>query len=201
MALFPAVSDSESELLGAVSLVVRVFEAIRVDYFVGGSVASSIFGEPRQTLDADLVARILPPHAELLVERLGAAFYADLSAIETAIQSQGSFNLIHLESMTKVDVFVHWRNAFARSQFKRRQKKSVGDSSPLELFFATAEDTILAKLDWYRLGGCVSDRQWRDILGVLKIQASHLDKNYLQEWASNLGVGDLLDRALIDAGQ
>lgn len=107
MALFPAMSEVESELLGAVSLVATAFETLRVDYFVGGSVASSVFGEPRQTLDADLVAHLLGPHAEPLVERLGAAFYADLPAIQTAIESQGSFNLIHLDSMTKVDVFVH----------------------------------------------------------------------------------------------
>lgn len=102
--------------------------------------------------------------------------------------------------MTKVDVFVHWRNAFAQSQFARRQKKPVGESAPLELFFASAEDTVLAKLDRYRKGGCVSDRQWRDLLGVLKVQGSALDRSYLAHWAGELGVADLLQRALDDAG-
>jgi hypothetical protein len=153
-------SEAETELLEAVRLVTTAFETLGVDYFVGGSVASSIFGEPRQTLDADLVARLLGAHAEPMVERLGDAFYADLPSIQTAIQSQGSFNLIHLESMTKVDVFVHWRHPFAQSQFNRRQKKSIGETRPIELYFASAEDTILAKLDWYRIGGCVSDRQY-----------------------------------------
>jgi hypothetical protein len=193
-------NKGETELLAAVACVVTEFEALEVDYFVGGSVASSVFGEPRQTVDADLVARLLARPAEPLVEGLSAGFYADLPAIVTAIQSQGCFSLIHLETMTKVDVFVRWCDAFAQSQFARRRKKSVGESLPLELYFASAEDTVLAKLDWYRKGGCVSDRQWRDLLGVLKVQAGALDRGYLVHWAGNLGVTDLLRRALDDAG-
>jgi cysteine synthase len=98
--------------------------------------------------------------------------------------------------MTKVDVFVRWRDPFGQSQFARRQKKSVGQTPPLELFFASAEDTVLAKLEWYRKGGSVSDKQWRDLLGVLKVQGKTLDLAYLTEWASKLGIADLLARAL-----
>ena len=118
----------------------------------------------------------------------------------SAVQTQGCFNLIHLETVTKVDVFVRWRDPFAQSQFARRQRKSVGESAPLELYFASAEDTVLAKLDWYRKGGCVSDRQWRDLLGVLKVQAGALDRAYLVHWAGELDVADLLRRALDEAG-
>lgn len=110
-------NEEPSELLAAVAQVVSVFEALGVDYLVGGSVASSVFGEPRQTLDADLVARLLARQARLLVEKLAGEFYADLPAILTAIQNQGCFNLIHLETMTKVDIFVNWRTPFAQSQF------------------------------------------------------------------------------------
>ncbi len=193
-------NEDETELLAAVSCVVRAFEALGVDYLVGGSVASSVFGEPRQTVDADLVARLLGRHAEPLAERLAGEFYADLTAISEAIQTQGCFNLIHLATMTKVDVFVRWRDAFAQSQFARRQKKSVGQSAPVDLFFASAEDVVLAKLDWYRKGGGVSDRQWRDLLGVLKVQSGTIDRDYLVHWAGVLGVTDLLRRALDDAG-
>jgi hypothetical protein len=192
-------NDAETELLLAVGRVVAAFDTLAVEYLVGGSVASSVFGEPRQTLDADLIARLLGRHAKPLVEKLSQEFYADLPAIETAIQTQGSFNLIHLETVTKVDVFVRWRDPFGQSQFARRQRKTVGQASPLELFFASAEDTVLAKLEWYRKGGGVSDKQWRDLLGVLKVQGETLDRAYLTEWAGQLGVADLLTRALSEA--
>lgn len=157
--------EADTELLTAVARVVEAFDALGVDYLMGGSVASSVFGEPRQTLDADLVARLFGQHA-----------------------------------MTKVDVFVRWRDPFGQSQFARRQKKSVGQAAPLELFFASPEDTVLAKLEWFRKGGSVSDRQWRDLLGVLKIQAGALDRAYMVHWADKLGVADLLQRALNEAG-
>ncbi len=192
-------TEGETELLLALGRVVAAFDALGVEYLIGGSVASSVFGEPRQTLDADLIARLLGHHAKLLVERLSKEFYADLPTIEGAIQAQSSFNLIHLETVTKVDVFVRWRDPFGQSQFARRQKKSVGQTAPLDLFFASAEDTVLAKLEWYRKGGSVSDKQWRDLLGVLKVQGEALDRAYLTEWAGKLGVADLLQSALHQA--
>ena len=151
-------------------------------------------------MDADLLARLFGKHAQPLVEKLSGDFYADLHSILTAIQSQSSFNLIHLETMTKVDVFVRWRDPFAQSQFARRQRKTTAEPQPIELFFASAEDTVLAKLEWYRKGGCVSNQQWRDVLGVLKVQAQRLDRPYLTRWAEELAVSDLLERALNDAG-
>ncbi len=188
------------ELFAALRLVVTAFADLGVPYFVGGSIASMVFGEPRLTVDADIVARLLGRHAEPLVERLGSGFSADLPAIQAAIQSGSSFNLIHLETMVKADVYVAWRSGFARSQFARRIIRNVGTREPLELYLATPEDTVLAKLDWFRKGGEVSDRQWRDVLGVLKVQAEALDRDYLREWAAQLGLTDLFRRALDDAG-
>jgi hypothetical protein len=188
------------ELFAAVRRVVAAFDALGVDYFVGGSIASMVFGEPRLTVDADLVARLLGRHAHPLVERLGTEFYADLPAIKAAIQDGGSFNLIHLETMVKVDVYVTWRTEFAQSQFARRLRRNVGLDEPLELYLATPEDTVLAKLDWFRKGGEVSDRQWRDVLGVLKVQAAALDFAYMRDWAARLQLTPLLLRALADAG-
>jgi hypothetical protein len=190
----------ETELLAAIAQVVSAFDTLGVEYLIGGSVASSVFGEPRQTVDADLVARLVARHARPLVDALGGNFYADLPSILGAIQNQSSFNLIHLVTMTKVDVFVRWRDPFAQSQFSRRQKKSVGDGTGLDFFFSSPEDTVLAKLEWYQKGGGVSDRQWRDLLGVLKVQKAALDRGYLEHWAKELGVAALLKRALVDAG-
>lgn len=191
----------EAELFAALRPVIDTFRQLGVEYFVGGSVASGVLGEPRQTLDADVIAALLGRHAQPLVELLQQDYYADLPSILHAIERQGSFNLIHLGTMVKIDVYVSWRSDFARSQFARRVRATLSNpDSPLELYLASSEDTVLAKLDWYRQGGGVSDRQWRDVLGVLKVQARNLDLNYLRDWAGRLNLTDLLQRALGDAG-
>jgi hypothetical protein len=193
-------SEPQTELLAAVARVVSIFDVLGINYLIGGSMASSVFGEPRQTVDADLLARVLGGHVQPLVDALSGEFYLDRGAILSAIERQSSFNLIHLESMSKVDVFVSWRTPFGQSQFKRRQKIALGELLSRQFFFATPEDTILAKLDWFKKGGAVSDRQWRDILGVIKVQGERLDSDYLVRWANELGVGDLLKRAFQEAG-
>lgn len=193
-------NSGETELFGAILQVVRAFDELGVDYLIGGSVASTVFGEPRQTIDADVIARLLPAHAEPLVRMLQEDCYIDVGEVSAAIRDQKSFNIIHLATMTKVDVFVRWRSAFAQSQLARRQKKIIGAELPIQLFFASAEDTILAKLEWFRNGGETSDRQWRDVLGVLKVQRDKLDRAYLEHWAKELGLADLLARAENDAG-
>ena len=107
--------------------------------------------------------------------------------------------MIHLETMFKVDVFIHKERPFDRSQFERRISHSFAAEPEPRAFFATAEDTILAKLEWYRLGGEVSERQWRDVQNVLKAQSGRLDLPYLRHWAAQLSVSDLLEHALLEA--
>jgi len=120
--------------------------------------------------------------------------------VREAIRDRRGFNLIHLASMFKIDVFLPKRRAFERSQMARRSIELLSDDTERTAFVATPEDTILAKLEWYHQGGEISDRQWNDLLGVLKVQGTAIDQQYLHTWAANLGVSDLLLRALQDAG-
>ena len=180
-------------------LVVQVFDDLQVPYFIGGSLASALYGVTRTTADCDIVAALEPDHAHPLVQKLGEAFYADEVAILDAIIHLSSFNLIHLDSMFKVDVFIQKPRPFEMSQFERRCLEILEINPVRRAYFASAEDTLLAKLEWYRLGGGVSDRQWRDILGIIKVQASHLDRVYLNLWAADLGVSDILERAFAEA--
>jgi hypothetical protein len=191
---------NEAEFLTALRKVIAAFDTLGIEYALGGSFASSLYGEARATRDVDLIAAVAGRHAAPLVTALAPEFYADEPQITAAAMNQGSFNLIHLPTMAKVDVFVVWRTDFGRTQLARRRRRQVGQAAPLDLFVTSPEDTVLAKLDWYRQGGCASDHQWRDVLGVLKVQADALDRAYLRDWAARLNLTDLLRRALDDAG-
>lgn len=178
--------------------VVHAFKHLHVDYFVGGSVASSIHGTPRSTNDVDCVADLKLVHVPLLVMALRDAFYIDADQVRHAVSRRSSFNVIFLETMFKVDVFVLKDDPLAREEMRRRQRVKVG-SDEEEIDVASPEDTILQKLHWYRLGGGVSDRQWDDLLGVLKVQKD-LDWSYLSHWSRHLDVHELYHEALRDAG-
>jgi len=151
-------------------------------------------------LDNFKLAILITFKLALTLEAAGAAFYADERAIREAITERRSFNLIHLATMFKVDVFVSRRRPFDREQMKRRARQVVVRDPERALYVASAEDVILAKLEWYKLGGGVSERQWRDVRGVIQIQGRRLEREYLDRWASTLGVADLLERALAEGG-
>ena len=177
-------------------LVTQTLEQLGIPYAVGGSLASSLHGIMRSTLDVDIVADMRVEHIQPLVAALSNEFYADDEMMRVAIEHQSSFNLIHYETAFKVDIFIRKSRAFDQAQLDHR-RVSILTANPEESIYVTSpEDTILAKLEWYRMGGEVSDRQWRDILGVLKTQAGQLNLDYLRKWAIELHVSDLLERVL-----
>lgn len=180
-------------------LVAQTLEQLGIPYAVGGSLASSLHGVMRATLDVDIVADMRSEHVPPLVAALAPEFYADDEMMRDAIAHRSSFHLIHYKTAFKVDIFIRKLRAFDRMQLQRRARSVIASDPEQSVYVTSPEDTILAKLEWYRLGGEVSDRQWRDILGVMKIRAGALDLAYLHQWADELQVADLLDRALATA--
>ena len=187
------------DILAATTPVVEALEQLEVPYHIGGSVASSLNGIPRLTIDVDLVTNLKLEHVRPLVRLLEGEYYIDEDAVRDAVKRRSSFNVIHLESILKIDVFIAKSRVFDQEEFRRVQLKTL-EGSDRPFYVASPEGTILNKLEWYRMGGEVSDRQWNDILGVLKVQGTNLDMAYLQRWAVALKVSDLLERALVDAG-
>ena len=187
------------EIMSAILPMVIAFEQLGIPYHIGGSVVSSVYGFPRATFDVDLVADLKLEHVRPLVKRLEAEYYIDEDMVRDAVRRHSSFNAMYLDTMLKVDVFVLKSRAFDQEELRRVQQQVLVEGS--RTFYMTSpEDLVLNKLEWYRMGGEVSDRQWNDILGVLKVQGTALDMDYLQRWAANLNVTDLLERALVDAG-
>jgi hypothetical protein len=187
------------EPIAVTLMVTEVLESMDVPYLIGGSLASSMYGIVRATMDADIVADLDSEHGYALAKVLASAFYLDVDAIQDAIQRRSSFNLIHLATMFRVDVFVPAHTAFSRTQFSRRVPRVLSTDPERSAYFASPEDIVLAKLDWYRLGGQVSDRQWRDVVGVLAVQADWLDMEYMRCWATNLGLAEMLEKVLDEA--
>jgi len=182
-------------------IVTRILEELVVPYLIGGSVASIIHGEPRLTNDIDLVADIREEQVPQLVAALETDFYVDDRAIRRAIQERRSFNIIYLETMYKVDIFIPRGDEWSHEQMRLREEINLveGDDSTVRLV-SNPETTVLQKLWWFRRGNEVSGQQWRDVLGVLKVKAGRLDYDYLKHWAARLAVSDLLEKALDDAG-
>ncbi|MCP5101489.1 MAG: hypothetical protein GY943_38575 [Chloroflexi bacterium] len=186
----------DSEAFQTTLLVTNLLDELGIPYVIGGSMASIIHGMLRTTMDVDIVADIQPKQVSSFVSGLQDAFYADEQMIQQAIQRRSSFNLIHLSTMFKVDIFIPKGRPFDRQQLSRRISEQIRPDSDEQIWVLSAEDVVLAKLEWFRLGGEVSERQWRDILGVLKTQQSLLDVDYLKQWAQALSVADLMERAL-----
>lgn len=189
-----------SDLEAALVPVVDALDRLGVTYRIGGSVASAALGVPRSTLDIDLVCDLEAAQVSAFVASLEETYYVDAAAVREAVARRRSFNLIHLGTMMKVDVFLVREGEFDRVSFARHVDRPLSSEPGARSFsLRSAEDVVLRKLEWYRAGGEISDRQWGDTVGVLKVQGDALDRAYLRRWARDLRVEDLLDRALAEA--
>jgi hypothetical protein len=184
------------EILDVLDRVISKLEELGIPYMVSGSAASSFYAFVRTTQDGDLVVNLGQDELEMFAAAFAPEFYLDRASIRRALEAGGSFNLIHLESSLKIDFFPLRKRSFSQQEFSRRQPRFPLKESIAPAYIATAEDTILSKLEWLRAGGEVSENQWKDVVGILKVQADRLDMVYLKQWARELRVEDLLERAL-----
>jgi hypothetical protein len=189
------------EPVAVILQVTAVLESLQIPYVIGGSLASTIYGRLRTTMDVDILAVVRLDHIDPLVQMLGDDFYHDKAMMGAAIEQRSVFSLIHLRTMFKVDIFIPKRRSFDSQQLARGARRVIATDPERKAFVASPEDTILAKLEWYRLGGEVSERQWTDVLSILEIQGGRLDRDYLQRWAVTLNVSDLLTAAWETSGQ
>jgi hypothetical protein len=187
--------------IGLAQKIADILDSLNIPYAVGGSVASSLLGENRGTQDIDIVIDVSGSQSQLgeLALNLVRAmeendFYVSFSAVEDALKSSMSFNVIQRSSLEKADIFVLGQDPFSVSKISRRQMHDTG------IYIYSPEDIILQKLRWYKMSPTESPKQWRDILGVLKVQGERLDFDYLWQWAEKLGLSEPFGQAVTDAG-
>jgi hypothetical protein len=174
---------------------VRLLERMKVPYVLGGSLASSVQGAPRSTNDADIMVAAFPGREVEFVAEYGEGYYVSLPAIVDANRRRASFNIINTLIGFKVDFFVQKARPFDVAVMARREPRFVPEGATQSTAVLTVEDAILTKLEWYRLGGESSDRQWRDVIEMLEAQGKRVDRIYLAKWAKELRVSDLLEAA------
>lgn len=193
-------TSGPSSPLSTVLEIIHILDDLGIRYHVGGSFASAVHGVPRQTMDADLVVDLHVSQIDALTARLQPDFYIDADVVSEAVRRRSSFNTIHFASGFKIDFFVKGTSEFDELELERSVLTEIVSDPPQSAWIKSAEDTVLRKLEWYRSGGEVSDRQWRDILGILMTVGDSMDREYLVTWAHRLDVDDLLERAWRQVG-
>ena len=183
----------ELDAIAVALCVTRALDSLGIRSSIGGSIASSVAGEPRSTLDVDIVAAIEVPHVQPLAVALAGEFYVDERALRRAVRSRRSTNVIHQASQIKVDLFVAGGTPLDHDLLARRQAIEIQGQT---IYVHAPEDILLQKLRWFRLGGERSDRQWQDVLGIVRVQAGRLDTEYVRLHAAAMGVADLIERVL-----
>jgi hypothetical protein len=176
--------------------VSQILERLAIPYLTCGSIASSILGIPRATQDIDLVIDLSFARVEDFLKAMQAEFYVDSDAVRRAVQTKTSFNAIHFTAVQKIDFFVRKQDDYSAEEMRRRFAVAVDETANNRVFIASPEDIILQKLVWYKMGTRISERQWTDVLGVIKVQGERLDRSYLIRWAGKLAITDLVNEAL-----
>jgi len=191
---------SDPDPLAVALLVTTACERLGVRYVLGGSLASSAMGEPRATFDVDVVADLQASSVAGWIGELGQDFQVDLAWATAEVLRHGAFQAMHLPSLLRIDVFVPPWEGVHLWKWQRRRRLVLDPSTKAGLDVTAAEGIVIQKLLWFRSGGEVSDRQWRDVLGVLKAQGASLNLAELDFWAAQCSVADLLARAKQNAG-
>jgi hypothetical protein len=188
-------SDTD-DLLAALAPVAAAFRRLGVDFYIGGSVASTYHGAIRSTMDVDLVCDLRADQVAAFVATFGQDCYISEAAVRDAVERRSCFNVIHLPSAFKVDVFVSRGRPFDVAAMGRAAPQRLGGHDSPTVPIATAEDSIIAKLEWYRLGDESSQRQWDDVTRLVALLGDTLDMEHMQRMAASVGVSDLLERLL-----
>ena len=179
----------------------EALDSLDIPYLIGGSLASSTLGKFRYTNDVDFVVDIESDKVSGLVRALHVDYYIDEEMVCSALEHKSEFSVVQFASAMKVDMFIKQTGAWADSVWSRRRLHSfTAPDTHVQVYIPSAEDMILQKLNWYRMGREVSDRQWSDVTGMLEVQSAVLDYAYMEQWAENLDLTDLLHRACDDAG-
>ena len=177
----------QSEL---VRLVIQALEGAGIPYMITGSQASAYYGEPRFTRDIDIVADIKPEQAKDFVTYFPASeFYRDQETIEEEIKKRGQFNIIHVASGLKIDIILTKTTSFSQTEFVRKNRSAIFPGQ--DAYFASPEDVIIKKMEYYKEGA--SEKHLRDIAGILKISGEMVDRDYIAEWARQLGLTEIWD--------
>ena len=194
----PAVNERR-QTEAVIERLADVLDGLGIRYAIGGSLASALYGTVRFTRDADITVESFSSAAGKFCDLLEDEFYVSRQAMEEALRSHRSFNVIHFETAFKIDIFVQGPSEFEQRLLDRSRMLRLSDASRRDVSVVSPEDIILLKLRWFRETGGTSERQWTDVLGVLAVQGKALDFEYLIDSAKKLGLGELLERAMAEA--
>lgn len=187
--------DSPESATAEVRHLARKLSPLGIELVIGGSVAGSLYSNPRYTQDADVSVEPFFGREAEIVRLLEDEYVISLPAVRSAVQRRSTFNVLRKTTSFKIDIFIQGSRPFDRIARERRQPLPAEYPGDTVVYVHSPEDIVLQKLAWYRLGNEVSDKQWADILGILRAQRGKLDESHIAHWSGELKVADLWQRA------